>query len=278
MTSNDGLQKHISELPDKDLVLMVTLDRGEYQEDALRMADAEVIKRNISKATIQNYLGSMNKSGREFEKKAGVHERMFEPGLDEEEELWEETNLPADLPKAFDPFIVPLTRRAPEPFFTKEAERRLIEKCCTLCAGPMKEIPHYCLVGRHWKKVVDAFPIRKTKLRYQACYVPICRACHSKCNNILKASAVFLWAGAVFALSVVLELGFKNRIFPYIGLAALLAIIIGLSGRMIARSFLINRKAVVATELYPNLGVPCKRTELFKAAKSEIKPLAKSNE
>jgi hypothetical protein len=56
MVPVDGIQKHIAELSDKDLVLMVTLDRKEYLEDVPKIADGEIKRRNIQKTTVDKYL------------------------------------------------------------------------------------------------------------------------------------------------------------------------------------------------------------------------------
>jgi len=275
MPCADNLPKHISELSDKDLVLMVTLDREEYREDVLGMADSELKRRNIAKATIDRFLQSLDLRGREAEKKGKSYMAMGEPGSDEEEELWEEANLPNPPPRDFDCYIFPLTNRMPEPFFTEEAENRLREKRCVLCAGILHEDPHYCLVGRHRKKRAEGV-VKKIRYRYQACYAPICSSCYSKYNRALISLAILLWLGVVFVISAYLQWKVKKEISLFIALAAVLGVIMRFLGQQFVRGWLLNRKVIVGTPLYPHLGIPRKRKELLKTARSELKPLPPS--
>jgi hypothetical protein len=278
METINNLQKRISELSDKDLVLMVTLDRNEYQDEVLNTADSEFKRRNIPKATIDKFLRSLNMRARKSEKSGSSYVKMNEPGFDEEEELWKEANLPKETPKDIDPFIFPITKREPEPFFTKETESNLKEQRCVLCEKEPDERPLYCLVGRHRKYSIDG-TIKKTKYRYQACYVPICKSCYSRNNTVLQAFTFLLWLGiGVVACFVVFGWGFKNEMSPFIGLGGCLGILIGFRGQGFIRGKLLCKKVIVATELYPRLGVPCKNVEVFRKSRSDIKPLARRSE
>jgi hypothetical protein len=278
METINNLQKRISELSDKDLVLMVTLDRKEYQDEVLNIADSELKRRNIPKATIDKFLRSLNMRARKSEKSGSTYVKMSEPGFDEEEELWKEANLPKETPKDIDPIIFPMTKRSPEPFFTKEAENKIREKRCVLCAGMLLDSSIFCLVGRHRKRIVEG-TIKKAKYRYQACYVPVCEKCCFKFRKVLNAFSALQWLGIVaFACFLSIQLGLRNDVSPFIWLGSFLGICLGFWGQGFLRGTLLCKKVIIPAELYPRLGVPCKNVELFRKSRSEIKPLARRSD
>ncbi len=273
----EALRERVSELSDKDLVLMVTVDRDSYRENALAAADAELRRRNIPQAAIDEFLGLLDFPLRRAEVRGGACVAMGAPGEDEEQALWEEANRPKEPPKDFERYVRSLTPRAPVPFFTKEAEKNLRERRCVLCAATLGDAPPFYLAGRHRKRRVDGW-IKKTRYRYQACYVPICRGCFSRYNNLFSGVTVLLWLGLAFVFFTFVDWKLKGELSPYMCLASILGILAGYAGQRALGGSLLCRRVVAAAEPYPHLGLPCYRKELLRENLHDLKPLPKSIE